>query len=163
MFLTCLFFSCSGHLQWEPTEEQKDDPHLRDVAPVHTDILLAKLRPGQSIKLVAHAEKGVGKVHSKWSPVATASYRLLPDPQFKKEMRDEEAKQLKAACPMDVFDIEDIGGGHVRAKVARPRDCSMCRVCIRPPGWQDKIALLRKKDHFICKIEEGATTFIVHR
>ena len=34
--------------------------------------------PGQRIALEAHARKGVGKDHTKFSPVATASYRLLP-------------------------------------------------------------------------------------
>ncbi len=45
---------------------------------VHSDILLAKLRPGQTIQLEAHATKGCGKEHAKWSPVATAWYRLQP-------------------------------------------------------------------------------------
>lgn len=47
--------------------------------PVDDDILLAKLRPGQTISLEAHCTKGVGKEHAKWSPVATAWYRLLPE------------------------------------------------------------------------------------
>ena len=33
----------------------------------------------QAIELEAHAVKGVGKVHAKWSPVATAWYRMLPE------------------------------------------------------------------------------------
>ena len=65
------------------------------IKPVHDDILLAKLRPGQvllmplsmppsdrtvqSIILEAHCVKGEGKDHAKFSPVATASYRLLPE------------------------------------------------------------------------------------
>jgi hypothetical protein len=32
----------------------------------------------QCIQLEAHAIKGIGKDHAKWSPVATAWYRLLP-------------------------------------------------------------------------------------
>lgn len=46
---------------------------------VHDDILLAKLRPGQCIVLEGHCAKGVGKEHAKWSPVATAWYRLHPE------------------------------------------------------------------------------------
>lgn len=45
---------------------------------MHDDILIAELRPGQRIVLEAHACKGTGKDHVKFSPVATASYRLLP-------------------------------------------------------------------------------------
>lgn len=38
-------------------------------------------------------------------------------------------------------------------KVARPRDCTMCRECIREPGWSDKVSLSRVADHFIFGIE----------
>jgi hypothetical protein len=48
-------------------------------APVHKDILLAKLAPGQSIELEAHCTKGIAKDHAKWSPVATAWYQLQPE------------------------------------------------------------------------------------
>lgn len=33
----------------------------------------------QEIELEAHAVKGLGKTHAKWSPVSTAWYRLLPE------------------------------------------------------------------------------------
>ena len=33
----------------------------------------------QEIELEAHAVKGLGKTHAKWSPVATAFYRMLPE------------------------------------------------------------------------------------
>ena len=46
--------------------------------PCDPDILLAKLRPGQEISLRAHCVLGIGSDHAKFSPVATASYRLLP-------------------------------------------------------------------------------------
>jgi hypothetical protein len=36
----------------------------------------------QTIELEAHAVKGIGKVHAKWSPVATAWYRMLPEVHF---------------------------------------------------------------------------------
>ena len=42
-------------------------------------ILLAKLRKGQYIELEAHAVKGVGGDHAKFSPVSTAWHRLYPE------------------------------------------------------------------------------------
>lgn len=33
----------------------------------------------QEIELEAHAIKGMGKTHAKWSPVATAWYKMLPE------------------------------------------------------------------------------------
>lgn len=121
--------------------------------PVHDDILVAKLRPGQEISCEMHCRKGVGKDHAKFSPVATASYRLLPVVSLKEEIVGEEAEELVVKCPLNVFDIEDLGDGDKRAKVARPRDCTMCRECIREPGWSDKVSLSRTADHFIFDIE----------
>lgn len=37
------------------------------------------MHPLQEIELEAHAVKGIGKTHAKWSPVATAWYRMLPE------------------------------------------------------------------------------------
>lgn len=66
----------------------------------------------------------------------------------------EAARELKAMCPMNVFDIEDMGGGRgPAAVVARPRDCTMCRECIRQEGWSDKVKLRRKADHFLFSVE----------
>ena len=45
---------------------------------LNPDILIAKLRPGQEIILEAYAILGIGSDHAKFSPVATAAYRLLP-------------------------------------------------------------------------------------
>ncbi|CAM8948645.1 unnamed protein product [Rhodiola kirilowii] len=42
-------------------------------------IIIAKLGLGQEIKLKAHAVKGIGKIYAKWSAVATAWYRALPE------------------------------------------------------------------------------------
>ena len=41
-----------------------------------------------ALSMVAQAviEKGIGKTHAKWSPVSTASYRLLPDIVLKKKV-----------------------------------------------------------------------------
>lgn len=36
----------------------------------------------QCIELEAHAIKGMGKTHAKWSPVATARYKMLPEVTF---------------------------------------------------------------------------------
>ena len=43
----------------------------------------------QEIEAELRCEKGRGKVHAKWSPVATAFYRLMPDIEFKKDILNE--------------------------------------------------------------------------
>jgi len=42
-------------------------------------------------------------------------------------------------------------GGGKRAVVARPRNCTMCRECIREPEWEQRVELRRIRDHFICE------------
>lgn len=64
-----------------------------------------------------HCRKGVGKDHAKFSPVATASYRLLPVVSLKEEIVGEEAVELESLCPVNVFDVEDLPGGQKGAKV----------------------------------------------
>ncbi|KAK7255364.1 hypothetical protein RIF29_28773 [Crotalaria pallida] len=122
--------------------------------PTYLDIKLARLGAGQEIELEAHAVKGLGKTHAKWSPVATAWYRMLPEVVLLKDVEDKLAEELKNKCPKDVFDIEDIGGGKRKATVKNPRDCTLCRECIRGgKEWEDRISLRRVKDHFIFTIE----------
>ncbi|KAM3322977.1 hypothetical protein CQW23_03083 [Capsicum baccatum] len=123
------------------------------IAPKDADIIIAKLGPGQEIELEAHAVKGIGKTHAKWSPVATAWYRMLPEVVLLRDIEDDEAETLVKKCPVKVFDIEDIGKGKKRATVARPRACTLCRECIREEGWDKNVAVRRVNDHFIFTIE----------
>jgi DNA-directed RNA polymerases I and III subunit RPAC1 len=71
-------------ITWIPQGEQatlfaQDPPRV-----VNPKILLTKLRPGQEIHLEMHAIKSNGRDHTKFSPVATASYRLMPHIQLLK-------------------------------------------------------------------------------
>ena len=72
-------------MDWIPIgyQENKYDKPIR---PVFEDVLIAKLRPGQEIEMELICEKGIGKTHAKWSPVSTASYRLLPHIEFTEEI-----------------------------------------------------------------------------
>ena len=72
----------SGDLEWIPIGDQAErfrSQGIPDPKPLHDDILIAKLRPGQEIEMELVCEKGIGKTHAKWSPVCTAYYRNLPD------------------------------------------------------------------------------------
>ena len=150
----------SSHLKWLPQGNQAAK-YPDGISAVHSDIVLAELRPGQRIEFEAHCVKGVGKDHAKYSPVATASYRLLPVIDFLQPVTGAQAEELVAMCPLKVFDIEDLaaaGGGGKKgaskvAVAARPRDCTMCRECIRKEGWSERVRLRRKSDHFIFTVE----------
>lgn len=98
-------------------------------------------------------EKGIGKTHAKWSPVCTAFYKLATDIKLTKEIEGDDARELKALCPMGVFDIEDLGKGKLRAKLGDQEKCTTCRECIRHDKFATRIDLGKKKDVFEFHIE----------
>jgi DNA-directed RNA polymerases I and III subunit RPAC1 len=126
----------SRDLVWQPQGGQEERFKGR-ADPVHGDILLAKLAPGQSIELEAHAVKSVGKDHAKFSPVSTASYRLLPAVALSEEapFEDDEARALVAACPLGVFDIEDTVGAGAYARGEERRRGGQQRSAERGIRW----------------------------
>eukprot|EP01133_Synstelium_polycarpum_P016765 gene16765-19933_t len=114
----------SKDLKWMTTEDQEEmfpdeEDHPR---PAVDDIPIMKLRPGQHIELQCYCEKNIGREHIKWSPVGTASYRILPSISVSPNISSEQSERLKKVCPKNVFDIED-----EIAVAARPLDCTMCR------------------------------------
>lgn len=74
----------SKDLVWNPIGNQKQIYENKPLAPVHDNIIINKLRENQEIEIDLFCEKGIGKTHAKWSPVATAYYRLMPDIKLKK-------------------------------------------------------------------------------
>lgn len=58
----------SNSLEWLAQGDQ-EERFPDGIRPVHEDILITKLRPGQAMELELHCEKGIGKDHAKFSPV----------------------------------------------------------------------------------------------
>jgi len=143
----------SKDLIWQPAGNQATQ--YKNIRPVHEDILICKLRPGQEIDLEVHCVKGIGRTHAKWQVVETASYRILPEIVFTEPILGEDAEKLEKTCPMSVFDIEDMGKKGKKAIVKDPRRCTMCRECIRQPEFEKKILLNRVKGHYIFSIESS--------
>jgi len=145
-------------LKWVPQgaqEEQFPD----GIRPIHEDILLAKLRPGQTIELEAHARKGEGKDHAKFSPVATACYRLMPQIELLKPVYDELAEELDIYEPgvfriVDCTDAQELAEGHKRkAVVDNPYACTMSRNFMRNEDLKNSVQITRIPNHFIFSVE----------
>ncbi|KAL0221648.1 hypothetical protein RCL1_001502 [Eukaryota sp. TZLM3-RCL] len=142
----------SKDFKWVPIDDQIDWIHAAP-RPVLDDILISKLRTGQTISVEMYATKGVGATHAKWSPVSTAFYSLMPAPRIKRRVSGVEAENLRQVCPLKVLDIED--GELV---VSNPRACTTCRECIRqqPKVPSDSPVELRKiRDHFMFTVESS--------
>ena len=162
----------SSHLEWIPQGDQGERfSEAGGIRPVHPDILVAKLRPGQEIHLEAWCEKGIGKTHAKWSPVATASYRLLPELSFAPAKAGAKAAAAASSAaegadaspppggaprPVAVFDV-DAGSALASpaARPMRPRPCKMRprEASAKEAGWEERVKMSRIKDHFIFSIE----------
>lgn len=117
-------------------------------------ILVAKMRPGQHIQLECHCIKGIGKDHAKFSPVATASYRLLPDIKITKPILGPLAHKFKRCFPRGVIGLEkDQESGQDKAVVLDPMKDTVSREVLRYPELAEKVKLGRIRDHFIFSVE----------
>ncbi|CAG8759827.1 18721_t:CDS:10 [Dentiscutata erythropus] len=146
----------SDSLIWIPKGDQEEQYASCPIRPVHNDILIAQMRPGQKIKLEAHCEKGIGKDHAKWSPVATASYRLMPEIILKNEITGDLADKFAACFTKGVVEVEnrDVGDQFVKyAKVVNPRIDMVSREALRHKEFEDIVQLTRIRDHFIFNVE----------
>lgn len=137
------------------------------IQPVNPDILLAKLRPGQKIEMELHCIKGIGADHAKFSPVATATYRLLPDIKIERPIIGDDAKKFAKCFPKGVIGLQPVTSaeagrsgsgyeGHAGEQKAVVRDAfndTVSRECLRHEEFQGKVKLGRVRDHFIFNVE----------
>ncbi|KAF3939943.1 hypothetical protein ABW19_dt0206938 [Dactylella cylindrospora] len=125
-----------------------------EIRAVNPDILLAKLRPGQEIDIEMHCVLGIGQDHAKFSPVATASYRLLPAIKIKQPITGEDAEKFVQCFPRGVAEVQtDRKTGEKKAVVVNPRKDTVSREVLRHDEFKGKVELGRVRDHFIFSVE----------
>lgn len=151
---------------WEPMGRQAELFADGSIEPVNPDILLAKLRPGQEIDITMHAILGRGGDHAKFSPVGTATYRLLPKIDILKPILNQDAEKFAKCFPPGVIKVDRITpkeaqsnpelADHEGDKIARVQDPmrdTVSRECMRHDEFAKKVKLGRVQDHFIFNIE----------
>jgi DNA-directed RNA polymerase II subunit RPB3 len=128
---------------------------LKD-SPVPEPIIIAKLGPGQQLRLIARVQKGVGRVHAKWSPVSISTYHQVAEISFRKalvdDMTEDEKKDIVNSCPEKIFQLGH-DGNFVVNKI---EDCTFCNQCIRQAeihNKKDAIIIQSKRGIFIFNIE----------
>eukprot|EP00980_Cylindrotheca_fusiformis_P022260 scaffold9159_cov121-Cylindrotheca_fusiformis.AAC.2 len=144
----------SRDLVWMPQGAQ--EMHFPDgIRPVHDDILIAKLRPGQEIYLEAHGRRGIGRDHAKFSPVATACYRLHTEIELLEPVYDDDAKELVHLYEPGVFELVPAvaEGKELEAKVCNPYACTMSRNFMRNQNLARAVKMTRIPNHFIFSVE----------
>lgn len=144
----------SRDLIWMPQGDQ-EQRFPDGIRPVHDDILLAKLRPGQEIELEAHGRVGIGRDHAKFSPVATACYRLHTEVTLLEPVFDEDAEDLVHLYEPGVFELvpSTVQGKRVEARVCNPYACTMSRNYMRNPTLAKAVKMSRIPNHFIFSVE----------
>lgn len=157
-------------LQFDPIGRQSEYfPEDRPIRPSSDKILIAKMRPGQKINCVMHAVKSIGADHAKFSPVSTASYRLLPKTIITKPILGSDAKKFARCFPKGVIRLQEVTAteaaagegkeGELRAVVSDNlpdmlRD-PVTRECLRHEEFKDKVRLGRVQDHFVFSVESS--------
>lgn len=139
-------------LKWQPVGEQLERFGPNGIRPVHSDILISKMRPGHEIDMVCHCVKGIGGDHIKFSPVATATYRLMPKITLLQKVRGEHAEKLAKCFSKGVMELREVNGEKV-ARVAKPRRDTCSREVLRHKELKDCVELAKDKKHFIFSVE----------
>jgi DNA-directed RNA polymerases I and III subunit RPAC1 len=163
----------SDQFKWIPQGSQEEIFAQDPIRPSHSDILLAKMRPGQEIDLEVHCIKGIGREHAKWSPVcktlnfscsiylfvyfiffiACASYRLMPQIEILSPITGGDAEKFASCFAPGVIALKKSKSQEISAVVENARYDTVSRECLRHPEFKDKVALKRVADHFIFQIE----------
>ncbi|KAI9727923.1 MAG: DNA-directed RNA polymerase core subunit rpc40 [Chrysothrix sp. TS-e1954] len=150
---------------YEPVGQQS--AVLPVIEPCNPDILIAKLRPDQEIDIDCHAQKGTGAEHAKYSPVCTASYRLLPTITITSPILGQDAEKFQSCFPPGVIQVGEVTkaesqkkGGPYEAKHRQKKAVvedtfrdTVSRECLRHDEFKDKVKLGRVRDHFIFSVE----------
>jgi DNA-directed RNA polymerase subunit D len=103
------------------SEIKSEDPYVK---PVHSNIPIVILAPGQHISLELRARIGRGLEHAKWSPATVAITRNVAEIKVIKELCNLCGKCVEV-CPRRVLNID---GDVVR--VGRVLDCIICKQCV---------------------------------
>ncbi|ODQ78531.1 hypothetical protein BABINDRAFT_162737 [Babjeviella inositovora NRRL Y-12698] len=135
-------------LKFEPQGKQLEVFKNCPVVATDPDILLCKMRPGQEISLRVHCILGIGSDHAKFSPVSTASYRLMPTINIIKPITGTDAVKFQGCFPEGVITIKND-----QAVVADARRDTVSRECLRHEEFEGKVKLGRNRDHFIFNVE----------
>lgn len=98
-----------------------------------------------------HCVKGIGQDHAKFSPVATASYRLLPHIIFRQPIPSELCDKFVQCFPLGVLAVELDAQGQKQVVVKDMRKDTVSREVLRYKEFDDLVELTRIRDFFICK------------
>ncbi|KAF8608846.1 hypothetical protein BDV93DRAFT_433677 [Ceratobasidium sp. AG-I] len=148
----------SGHMEWNGVGGQINDFAGSPPRPHNPKILLAKLRPGQQeLGMELHCVKGIGQDHAKFSPVATASYRLMPHIIFRQSIPPELCDKFVKCFAPGVLAVELDAQGQKHVVVKDMRQDTVSREVLRHKEFEGMVELTRIRDFFMFRIESSGS------
>lgn len=126
-----------------------------------TGVIIAKLGPGQRIRLSAIAKLGTGKEHAKWSPVAVATFMYEPIITLNQAVLStytpEQKAELVKSCPTEVYETDE---NFEMFTVGDKMRCMYCDECVKlansfkdNPEDDSALTVQMNEEKFIFSIE----------
>jgi DNA-directed RNA polymerase alpha subunit len=101
-------------------------------------IPIVKLAKNQEIRMRFEVQKGIGKMHSKWSPVSLSAF--TPDPEIRLdetiELTNIQKVNIRDSCPTRVFEVHE-----GVFQVVNPDKCIFCGECKKMAEHLDMLHL----------------------
>ena len=136
---------------------QTEHGDVRAIGHNEDPVLIVKLGRNQELNLVATARKSIGKQHSKWSPVAVATFLQDPiivlDETVMETLSDAQKQQIVQSCPTRVFSYNEQTSN---VAVEDAAQCMFCRECVKTADEFDApglVSVTPSPDRFIFTVE----------
>jgi DNA-directed RNA polymerase II subunit RPB3 len=121
-------------------------------------ILIMKLSKNQQLDMDLVAKKGTGKIHAKWSPVATCQMRKEPTvwidgDKINKDLTIEKRKEFVATCPRNVYKFNEMRNA---VEIEDADKCVLCIECVRysqAQGLERAVKVGERDEKFVFTVE----------
>ena len=114
-----------------PSDISSGDSYHNSSSSSSGGIVIARLKQGQSLFLDAYVRKGIGKLHSKWSPCSAVKLHHEPDINLDlnkmEELNEVEKTGFVKSCPSGVYTYDNHSR---RVEIQDATKCTFCNDCV---------------------------------